>query len=109
MSVERDEARSLDGSASPAQAPSNISNNVTLHVLSPAPEISGGRITFPSISLDTTVSQLKHRLQNTIPAAPSPDRQRLIYRGRRLLDENARLRDVFQAEVRFTKLFRQRG
>jgi hypothetical protein len=81
--------------------PSNVTTNViTLHILSPAPEVTGGRITFPSISLDTTISQLKARLQNSITAAPPPERQRLIYRGRALVDVSSTLKSVFQSEVR---------
>lgn len=74
-------------------------NAITLHILSPAPEVTGGHITFSSISLDTTILQLKARLQNSITAAPPPERQRLIYRGRALVDGGLTLRKVFQSEV----------
>lgn len=80
--------------------PSSVTpNNITLHVLSPAPEVTGGRITFSSISLDTTISQLKARLQNSITGRPLPERQRLIYRGRALGDGSLSLKTVFQSEV----------
>ena len=74
------------------------SNTITLHVLSPALEVNGGRITFPAISLDTTITQLKSRIRNSVATAPSPERQRLIYRGRPLLDGSLSLKTVFQSE-----------
>jgi hypothetical protein len=80
----------------PSSATPNI---ITLHVLSPAPEVTGGRITFSSISLDTTISQLKARLQNSITGRPLPERQRLIYRGRALGDGSLSLKTIFQSEV----------
>ena len=82
----------------PGGDPLGPSNAITLHVLSPAPEVNGGRITFPTISLDTTIAQLKSRIQNSIAAAPAPGRQRIIYRGRPLLDGNVTLKTVFQSE-----------
>jgi hypothetical protein len=71
----------------------------TLHVLSPAPEVTGGRISFIGIPLDTTISELKKDLQNLITGRPPPERQRLIYRGRAVGDGNLSLKTLFQSEV----------
>lgn len=89
----------LPSNAMPPAANPPESDIITLHVLSPASEVTGGRITFPAISAETTISQLKARLQNSITDSPSPARQRLIYRGRPLVDGTLTLRNLFQAEV----------
>lgn len=73
---------------------------IALNVLSPSgEEVPGGRITFPRIHLDTKVSQLKIRIRNALPAAPAPERQRLIYRGHALLNADATLRQVLRPQT----------
>lgn len=89
----------LDSESSEKSAPEDAIN---LHVLSPASEVAGGRITFPNIPLDTKLSQLKCRIQDAIPSAEvSPEKQRLIYRGRPLLKMDVSLRQFLQQTVRF--------
>lgn len=74
--------------------------NITLHILSPSPEVTNGRLTFEDLSLNTTIARLKHHIQNAIPTAPGPERQRLIYRGHALLTPTATLRQILRPQVR---------
>jgi Ubiquitin family len=89
---------------SPASAV--LPDTIILHVLSPSPEVNGGRVTFPSIPLDTKISHLKSRIQNSMIAPVPPERQRLIYRGKPLLNMDATLRQVLQSEVSSVHGFR---
>lgn len=83
----------------PSETPRTL-DNITLTVLSPnTNEIPAGRVVFSDISLSTTLAQLKERLCQKVSSCPQPDRQRLIYRGKPLLDGSATLREVFAAEV----------
>ena len=87
---------SVGGSAITPQSAST-KDHILLNVLSPSPEVTNnGRITFENISLETTVSELKERIQNYLPTHPAPVRQRLIYRGHALLNSEATLRQIFQ-------------
>ncbi|EAW07257.1 uncharacterized protein ACLA_019620 [Aspergillus clavatus NRRL 1] len=61
-------------------------HNVTLHVLCPSLE-STNRFTYNDLPLSTTVGALKARLTDSIPGRPPPHTQRLIFRGRALLDD----------------------
>lgn len=76
-------------------------DSITLHVLTPCPEVNGGRITFPRIHLDTKISELKSRIQNSALGPAPPARQRLIYLGRPLLNMENTLRGVLKPEVSF--------
>ena len=70
-----------------------------LKVISPSPELDGG-IIFNSLAVVTTVSQLKLQIRERVSSKPSPEQQRLIYRGHVLVDNDASMADVFGAEVR---------
>ena len=72
---------------------------VNIHFLSPSPEVPNGRITLSDIELDTKVGDLKTRLLQLWPEGPPPERQRLIYQGRPLLNMDASLRSVVRSEV----------
>lgn len=73
---------------------------ITLTVLSPnTTEIPHGRVVFSNVPVTTSLSELKDRLCQEVSSCPQPDRQRLIYRGRPLLDGNATLLEVFALEV----------
>lgn len=71
---------------------------IFLNVLSPSSEIPQ-KLTFPNIPISTTIRELKHRIQNDVATKPAPDRQRLIYRGRALVQEEKTLEDVFGHEA----------
>jgi hypothetical protein len=85
--------------ATPTPTLIDAADAVVLNVLSPSSEVPGGRITFPRIHLDTKLSQLKIRIRNALPAAPAPERQRLIYRGHALLNADATLRQVLRPQA----------
>ncbi|KAH9872211.1 hypothetical protein IAQ61_005046 [Plenodomus lingam] len=68
-----------------------------LKVLSPSSELEGG-VTFTALPTSTTVGQLRNRIQDAVPSKPSPDRMRLIYRGRVVADNSQTLEAVFGAD-----------
>ncbi|KAF2843651.1 hypothetical protein M501DRAFT_994651 [Patellaria atrata CBS 101060] len=71
---------------------------INLKVLSPSTEVSGDLI-FPSISPKMTVGELKVKIRDAVPTHPSIDRQRLIYRGRVMADNDATMEGVFGTEA----------
>ena len=95
-------------SPEPLRPPDNTlldASEIDLYVLSPSPEIKDGRIIFLKIPLETSVSTLKHQIQARVDSHPPPSRQRLIYRGRALMNGTAILQDVLRAEVCFRSMF----
>jgi len=91
---------------SPSDRPSSTpSEHITLHILSPSTEVPN-KITFKNCSASTTVADLKAKICHAIPSKPAPERQRLIYRGRPLIQDTVTLRDVLTQEaVRFYALW----
>lgn len=69
-----------------------------LHVLSPSADIPN-KMTFPDVPFSATVGELKNKICNAVESKPSPDRQRLIYRGKPLARDAALLKDVFTEDV----------
>lgn len=67
---------------------------LNLRVLSPSTEVEGG-VVFHDISGSTTVRDLRARIRDAFPSKPSPERMRLIYRGRVVALEDATLANVF--------------
>lgn len=68
---------------------------IVLHILCPSfPPPS--RFTINNVPLSTTVAALKARISDSISSRPSPESQRLIYRGKPLSDNNAILRDILE-------------
>ncbi|KAJ9616892.1 hypothetical protein H2200_000612 [Cladophialophora chaetospira] len=51
-----------------------------------------------NVHVNTTIADLKTKIQSELPEHPSPPEQRLIYQGRPLLQNNATLRDVLRIE-----------
>jgi hypothetical protein len=66
---------------------------VDVRILTQLPEPSSV-LPFNNLSQSTTVGQLKVLIQTTLPAAPSSEAQRLIYRGRVLIREEDTLLDI---------------
>ena len=87
----------MDGSPG-SSAPAPDSQHLTLHILSPSTDIPN-RTTLTDCTASTTVAELKAKICDNIPTRPAPERQRLIYRGRPLFQDNATLRDVFTQEA----------
>ena len=72
--------------------------NFILHVLSPSADFPN-KITFPDVPTSGTVGQLKLRIWKAVDSGPSPDLQRLIYRGKPLAQDTALLKDVITQET----------
>lgn len=84
--------------SSSSPPPPDSSDHVNLRVIylltgNPRPAHPLGRV-----SLNTTISSLKDRIQSELPEHPSPQLQRLIYQGRPLLRNEATLRQVLRLE-----------
>jgi hypothetical protein len=71
---------------------------ISLQVISPSHEAAGG-LSFPDLPITTTVIQFKLQIQNRLPSRPAPQRQRLIFRGRPLLQDDALIVDFLGAAV----------
>lgn len=87
-----------DASAVPAE---EAPRTVVLHVLSPSLE---NRLTFDNLPLTTTVGALKERITQSIPSRPSAAQQRLIYRGKALLDDNVTLQNILEPPTVSTRI-----
>ena len=73
--------------------------NIALHIhLLPSSPGVPDKITFPTIADSTTVGELKKKIQENVSTNPSPERQRVIYRGHSLNRDELSLRDVFGRE-----------
>lgn len=68
---------------------------VNLKVLSPSAE---GGVHFADIPTTTTIRELRQRIQDAAPSRPSPDRMRLIYRGRVVANDNDTLGNLFGSD-----------
>ncbi|KAL9107782.1 MAG: hypothetical protein Q9227_007404 [Pyrenula ochraceoflavens] len=87
-------SESAAGSANDAQQ-----RTLSVQVMTPSSEVPGGRITLPDLPVDTTLAQVRDRLSQEIPSSPPPDRQRLIYRGRALVDNSLTVLEIFSLEL----------
>jgi len=74
-----------------------IPRSVNLRIISPSTNVPSPLL-YNDLALDTTVGEIKARLRGELTLPPSPDvNLRLIYRGRVLDVDSARLLDVFGA------------
>ncbi|KAH1487448.1 hypothetical protein LV164_006704 [Aspergillus fumigatus] len=80
-----------NSSDQPSAPLETVPRSITLHVLCPS---LPNRFTFDDLPLSTTVAGLKARLTESIPSRPAPSNQRLIWRGRALLDDAMTLESV---------------
>lgn len=92
----------MEGSSSTNQAPpkepSSHRQTIVLHVLSPSVEVPN-KITFPVLPIAMTIGELKYEICDKVASRPRPERQRLIYRGKALVQENLTLREVFSQDT----------
>ena len=92
----------MEGPSSTNEAPPKESSShrrtIVLHVLSPSVEVPN-KITFPALPIAMTIGELKHEICDKVVSKPRPERQRLIYRGKALVQENLTLREVFTQET----------
>jgi hypothetical protein len=72
-----------------------IPHAVTIRILSPSFD-PNYFISLDNIPLSTNVRQLKERITSVVAGQPSAAQQRLIYRGRPLLNDNALLQDILE-------------
>lgn len=71
---------------------------INLKILSPSPEVENG-ISFTDLPASTTVRELRVRIQDAVPSKPAPERMRLIYRGRVVVNDADTLGGVFGADA----------
>ncbi|PYH96741.1 hypothetical protein BO71DRAFT_448466 [Aspergillus ellipticus CBS 707.79] len=69
--------------------------SIVLHVLCPSLP-PPNKYSLYDLSPSSTVAALKARISRTIPSEPSPETQRLIYRGKPLINDAVTLRDVLE-------------
>ena len=69
-----------------------------LHVVSPSPEVPE-RLKIPVVLNSTTIGDLKAKIRDAVPSKPAPERQRLIYRAKPLLQDELTLSAVFKEEA----------
>ena len=92
-----EEERSYAYDSALSKSPISKPPTILLHVLSPSVEVPN-RLTFADVPVSTTVGELKRKIRDAVPTRPSPDRQRLIYGGKALVQETALLKDIFSPE-----------
>ncbi|OKL64104.1 hypothetical protein UA08_01042 [Talaromyces atroroseus] len=85
----------MNGAPPSGEAPKDSSPAISLRILSPSFE-SSQRLSFDNLPASTTVADVKNLITPLAPNHPTPDQQRLIYRGRPLLDNSAALQDVLE-------------
>lgn len=68
---------------------------LSLRILSPSFE-SNQRLSFENLALSTTIGDVKNLITPLAPNNPPPDQQRLIYRGRPLLNNSSTLESVLE-------------
>ncbi|KAF3391961.1 hypothetical protein DPV78_010637 [Talaromyces pinophilus] len=88
-----DSAQSESSASTPKEA-----STISLRILSPSFE-STQRLSLEKLSLSTTVGEVKNLIAPLAPNHPTPEQQRLIYRGRPLLNNNATLESVLESPL----------
>ena len=86
----------MDSSPKGASSTSN-KDSILVHVVSPSVEVPN-KLTFESISPSLTITGLKRRITDIVPSRPAPERQRLIYKGKPLINQEATLGSIFGFE-----------
>ena len=84
-------------STGPASTPPG-SQKITLNILSPSNEVPD-KLTFNECLVSTTIAELKLKICNAVDTRPAPERQRLIYRGKPLIQDSATLKDILSQEA----------
>ncbi|KAG6023312.1 hypothetical protein E4U19_004454 [Claviceps sp. Clav32 group G5] len=70
---------------------------VNLQIVSPSVGVDRPLL-FPELPAETTIKQLKGKIRHALPTRPPDESQRLIHRGRVLLQEADSLLDIFGVE-----------
>ncbi|KAM3452991.1 hypothetical protein MY3296_004094 [Beauveria thailandica] len=72
--------------------------NINLQIVSPSAGVNRP-LQFPATPTSTTIKALKGLIRDSLPLRPADSNQRLIYRGKALLREEATLLDILGAEA----------
>ena len=89
--MDHDTSTATASDASPRQ-------KINLHILSPSNEVPG-KLTLNDCLTSMTIAELKVKIRDAVGTRPPPERQRLIYRGKPLVQESATLKDVLTPEA----------
>ena len=93
------------GNSSEFGVPDDSSPTIVLHVLSPSLE-APNRITLNDLPLATKIGELKDHIYHAVASKPRPETQRLIYRGKPLLNDGEALQNIVEPpDVSATKVF----
>lgn len=77
-----------------------VPENITLRIVILAHGSGREDDLYLVLSLDTTLGELKIRIQESLPQRPPPNQQRIIYQGRGLDDTNEPLRSILRQDQR---------
>jgi hypothetical protein len=88
------------GRSSDQSSLDDTSPTIILHILSPSLQ-APNRITLNQLPLTTKIGELKDHIYRTVASQPRPETQRLIYRGKPLLNDGETLQNIVEpSEVR---------
>ncbi|KAK0867710.1 hypothetical protein LTR87_014503 [Friedmanniomyces endolithicus] len=81
-------------------APPPPPTHITLTIKVPPGHLEGGADHFPlgSVAVNSTIAAVRQQIQQTIPSNPTPDKQRLLYGGRALVDSEQTLADALNTK-----------
>ncbi|KAK4550450.1 hypothetical protein LTR36_000028 [Oleoguttula mirabilis] len=83
-------------------APPEPPTTITLKVKVPPGYVSNNgssdEFALGSLPVSTTIGAVRHQIQQLIPSHPTPDRQRLLYGGRALVDNEQTLADALNTK-----------
>lgn len=80
--------------AAPVASAEQPPRTINVRILSPILDATSG-IEIHGLPVDTTLAVLRQKICDAIPSHPPSDRQRLIFQGRLLADDNDTLHTVF--------------
>ncbi|KAK3654353.1 hypothetical protein LTR56_003983 [Elasticomyces elasticus] len=74
--------------------------SITLTVKVPPGHLEGGADHFPlgSVDVSSTIGAIRQQIQSVVPSHPSPEKQRLLYGGRALVDNEQTLADALNTK-----------
>ncbi|KAK5703831.1 hypothetical protein LTR97_002844 [Elasticomyces elasticus] len=74
--------------------------SITLTVKVPPGHLEGGADHFPlgSVDVSSTIGAIRQQIQSVVPSHPTPEKQRLLYGGRALVDNEQTLADALNTK-----------
>ncbi|KAK0853080.1 hypothetical protein LTS02_012125 [Friedmanniomyces endolithicus] len=81
-------------------APPPPPTSITLTIKVPPGHLEGDADHFPlgSVAVSSTIAAVRQQIQQAIPSNPTPDKQRLLYGGRALVDNEQTLADALNTK-----------